>query len=78
MELRRRKPLSYDLRRRKFEGRTDDSKNGDSLTSKYMPSYKYWMKILYEGGREQASCYRTKKDALAAYDLAKSKAGTLI
>ena len=76
--MRHRKPVFYELKRRKFEGKNDDSKNGDSLTSKYMPSYKYWMRIHYKDGGNSTNCYRTKKDALEAYETARRKAGSLI
>lgn len=48
--------------RRKFEGRTDPSKNNDPLTSKYMPSYRY--AVVYERyGKQRVDCFPTKAQA---------------
>ena len=33
--------ISFEIKRRKFEGNDDPSKNNHPLTSKYMPSYRY-------------------------------------
>lgn len=78
MELKCGTPVSYELKRRTFEGIADKSKNADSLTSEYMPSYKYWIKIHYKEGHFSSRTYRTKKDALRSYEMAKIKAGRII
>lgn len=69
------KPTEYTIKRRTFEGKTDPSKNADSLTSKYMPSYKYWLLIGYDTCRKAVSTFRTKLDAEAFYANALKIAG---
>ena len=79
MEMKYEKPTGHVIKRRTFEGKTDPSKNDSGLTSKYMPSYKYWMKITYPHAPQgHTDCYRTKKDAEAAFELAVTRAGTLV
>ena len=67
--------LSYEIKRRTFEGKDNPDKNNNSLTSKYMPSYKYWMKIEHPNYVSK-NCYRTKQDALEALETAKYRAGS--
>ena len=69
------KPTECTIKRRTFEGKTDPSKNSDSLTSKYMPSYKYWLLIGYDTGRKAVATFRTKAEAAAFYAKAQRMAG---
>lgn len=78
IELRHRKPVSYELKPRTFEGKTDPSKNGDPLTSKYMTSYKYWMKVYYEEGEPTTHTFPGKQNALAYYKELADKAGQIM
>ena len=79
MKMRYEMPTGYKIKRRTFEGKEDETKNDSSLTSKYMPSYKYWMIIYYPHNTNGIqNCYRTKTDAEAAYQTAISKAGTYL
>jgi hypothetical protein len=63
--------LSFEVRRRTFEGRVDETKNNDALTSKYMPSYRYIalyrIKRDYGDGnvsvRDESRCFTTKQRA---------------
>ena len=41
-------PVKYEIKRRTFEGKTDPSKNDSALTSKYQPSYRYYMEIEFK------------------------------
>lgn len=71
-------PTGHEIKKRTFEGKHDPSKNDNSLTSKYMPSYRYWMVITYPhnpAGVEH-TC-RTKKEAEDIYRVAVSRAGSL-
>ncbi len=78
MKMRREKPTGHIIKRRTFEGEIDPSKNDNSLTSKYMPSYRYWLKITYPHNIEGiTSIYRRKKDAEDAFELAIKLTGTL-
>jgi hypothetical protein len=54
---------SIQVKRRTFEGKTDNSKNDNALTSKYMPSYKYWYEFKTMEGVKHTNCTTTKKDA---------------
>lgn len=67
----------FEIKRRTFEGKTDPNKNDNSLNSKYMPSYKYWMRIDYENYSSEC-CYPTKAQCLEAVETAKQKAGQLL
>lgn len=69
------KPESCIIKKRTFEGKTDPDKNADSLTSKYMPSYKYWVELIYETGRHAVATFRTKTEAEAFYAKALKMAG---
>lgn len=79
MGMRYEKPTGHEIKRRTFKGKTDDSKNDNSLTSKYLPSYKYWMKITYPHALQgHTDCYRTKREAEEAYEKAVKRAGTIV
>ena len=79
MRMRYEMPTGHEIKRRTFEGKTDPSKNDNGLTSKYMPSRKYWMKITYPHAPQgHTDCYRTKREAEEAYQLAVKRAGTLV
>jgi len=67
----------FEIKRRTFEGRTNPDKNNSSLTSKYMPSYKYWMRIEYDNYSSEY-CKPTKKQCLEIVEAAKRKAGTVM
>lgn len=69
------KVKSFEIKRRTFEGRTDPTKNDNSLTSKYMPSYKYWVKIKFEDGSETEDTKPTKQLCLNFVEHRKSIAG---
>jgi hypothetical protein len=69
------KPISLTIKRRTFEGKTNPKANNNSLTSKYMPSYKYWSEITYENGQKITNCHRTKREAETAYADRIRKAG---
>jgi len=68
---------SSTIKRRTFEGKTDPTKNDSSLTSKYMTSYKYWLRIEYDGYTAE-DCHPTKAECIAAVELAKKRAGSLV
>ena len=63
--------LSFEIKRRTFEGKTDKSKNDHALTSEYMPSYRYiaLYKIRRDYGngniseKDEYRCYRSKTEA---------------
>ncbi len=61
--------IGFEFKRRTFEG-----KNDNSLTSKYMPSYKYWLRIDYENYSAE-KCYPKKSDCQQAVETAKRLAG---
>lgn len=74
------KPVKYEIKQRTFEGKTDSSKNDHSLTSKYMPSHRYYMEIEFKAddchdAYITRNTYRTKADALAHYELCVKRAG---
>jgi hypothetical protein len=76
MELYHSKVKGFEIKRRTFEGKTDHTKNDNSLTSKYMPSYKYWLRIEYHADEHHARqateyCCRTKQEALDRVERAK-------
>ncbi|HDY66771.1 MAG TPA: hypothetical protein ENH85_03150 [Candidatus Scalindua sp.] len=52
------KVLNHVIKRRTFEGI-----NGSSLTSKYMPSYKYWIKIWYDT-HDSKNTFKTKRECI--------------
>ena len=68
-------PTSCVIQRRTFEGISNPDKNRNALTSKYMPSYKYYIDIGYEGGRHAVGTHRTKGQAQEFYDRAVKMAG---
>lgn len=63
--------VSFEVKRRTFEGKTDKSKNTELLTSEYMPSYRYValyrMRRDYGSGnvsvKDESRAFRTKKEA---------------
>ena len=63
--------VSFEVKRRTFEGKTDPSKNDHASTSKYMTSYRYIalykVKREYDDGgiseREEYRCFRSKAEA---------------
>ena len=61
------KVIKYEILKRTFEGKTDPTKNGDALTSKYMPSKKYiafYTVLNDEGNQSQANeTFVTKTEA---------------
>lgn len=65
----------FEIKRRTFEGKTDIDKNNNSFTSKYMPSYKYWLRIDYENYSSE-NCYPKKSDCQQAIETAKRLAGS--
>ena len=69
------KPVSREIKRRTFEGKTDPAKNDNSLTSKYMPSYRYWMEITYDTGRVSETCKVTKRDCIEYFEACERMAG---
>ena len=72
-------PTGYEIKRRTFEGKTDPSKNDNSLTSKYMPSYKYWLKITFpQSAQPHTNCFRTKREAEESYANAVKRAGKIV
>ena len=73
MILTYRKIKSFDIKRRTFEG-----KNDSSLTSKYMPSYKYWLKVIYEDNNSSEDCFRTKQEALKRIEDWRRKEGQVM
>lgn len=64
MEMTYPKVMGYRIKRRTFEGKTDPTKNDDSLTSKYMPSYKYWIEVEFEDGNKRTDTRPTKRECL--------------
>lgn len=73
-------PVHYEIKQRTFEGKLDSSKNDNALTSKYMPSHRYYMEIKFKSDDSHDeytthSTYRTKADALAHYELCVKRAG---
>ena len=75
MKLYYQKVKSFVIKRRTFEGKTNPAKNDNSLTSKYMPSYRYWLRILFYDGSSSETCYRQKIDCSGAVATAKAMAG---
>lgn len=75
MELIHPSVIGFEIKRRTFEGKTDIDKNNNSLTSKYMPSYKYWLRIDYENYSSE-NCHPKKSDCQQAVEKAKRLAGT--
>ena len=75
MEMTYAKPIGYNIQRRTFEGKTDPAKNNSSLTSKYMPSYKYWVKIDFDGGYSEEKTFTTKAQCIEYVDHRQSIAG---
>lgn len=69
------KVKSFEIKRRTFEGKTDPDKNINSLTSKYMPSYKYWVRIVFENYTSDR-CFPTKKQCVEYVEKRKRIAGT--
>ena len=67
----------FEIKRRTFEGKNDPNKNNNSLTSKYMLSYKYWLRIDYEDYSAER-CYPKKLDCQQAVETAKRLAGSLL
>ena len=65
---------SFEIKRRTFEGRTNPGKNNNSLTSKYMPSYKYWVRIVFENYTTD-QCFPTKKQCVDYVEQRKRAAG---
>lgn len=61
------------VKRRTFEG-----KNEHALTSKYMPSYKYWYSFKTVEGVEHKDCVRTKQDAINAIEAYRAKEGQIL
>ena len=78
MVFKYRKVESSEIKKRTFEGKTDPSKNNHSLTSKYMPSYKYYMKVNYELGTSREDCFRTRKDAEDYLKVLKNREGKIV
>ncbi len=68
------KVAGYAIRRRTFEGKTNPKKNDCSLTSKYMPSHKYWLMIDW-GNYSSEYTYPTKAQCLTIVEDAKKRAG---
>jgi len=66
---------SYEIKRRTFEGKTNPQKNLNSLTSKYMPSYKYWVKISFDNGTHSEDCRPTKQSCIDYVEHRKRLAG---
>lgn len=66
--------IGFEIKRRTFEGKTNPNKNDNSLTSKYMPSYKYWLRIEYEDYSSE-NCYPRKSECQQAVETAKQLAG---
>jgi len=77
MEFRYQNVKGFEIKRRTFEGKTDPAKNDSSLTSKYMPSYKYWLQIEYDNYTAE-NCFPTKAQCIAAVETAKRQAGQLV
>lgn len=75
--MRYQKVKGFEIKRRTFEGKINPAKNNNSLTSKYMVSYKYWMRIDYDNYSSE-NCYIRKSDCLAAVETAKRQAGSLV
>jgi len=66
--------IGFEIKRRTFEGETNPDKNNNSLTSKYMSSYKYWLRIDYENYSSE-NCYSKKSECQQAVETAKQLAG---
>ena len=77
MKLQYQNVKGFEIKRRTFEGKTEPEKNNSSLTSKYMPSYKYWMRIDYDNYSSE-NCYPRKSDCVAAIERAENQAGSLV
>ncbi len=77
MELKCQKVKDFQIKRRTFEGKTNPAKNDNSLTSKYMPSYRYWLKIQYETYTSE-NCFCTKAECLGAVATAKNIVGKIL
>ena len=77
MEFRHLPVTSFEIKRRTFEGRINSAKNNNSLTSKYMPSYKYWLKLNF-GNHATENCFPTKRQCLQRVEEAKREAGKLL
>ena len=75
MKLKRENVKGFEIKRRTFESKTDSTKNDNALTSKYMPSYKYWLRIDYDSYSAEY-CRPTKAECLADVETAKRRAGT--
>jgi hypothetical protein len=67
---------SFEIKRRTFEGKIDPSKNDCSLTSKYMPSYKYWLRIVFDNGQISTETKPTKQQCIDFVDNCRRQAGT--
>ena len=63
-------PTAYIIKRRTFEG-----KNDHALTSSYMPSYKYWMRIEFADQKASENCFTSKRAAQEYYDRCVREAG---
>lgn len=77
MEFRHLPVKRFEIKRRTFEGKTNPAKNNNSLTSKYMPSYKYWL-LLDFGCHTTEDCYPTKRQCYQRIEEAKREAGKLL
>jgi len=75
MKLKHKIPVSYEIKKRTFEGKTDPSKNFNSLTSKYMTSYKYWMEITFKDESKEDNTFVKKSDAVDYYERRKKQGG---
>jgi hypothetical protein len=66
---------NINIHRRTFEGKTDEAKNSNPITSKYNPSKKYAVSYDLEGYGHNPSvhCVITKKDALEHIKYLKKK-----
>lgn len=78
MEFRHGIVKSFIIKRRKLEGRSDPTKNDDSLTSKYMPSYRYWLQIEFEGGQVTTRTRPTKQECVEYVERCKRLAGSIM
>ena len=61
-------PVSYEIKKRTFEGETDPTKNFDPLTSKYMRSYKYWIEVTFKNGTKSQETFSTKRNCIDYYE----------
>ena len=78
MEFKHGNVKTFEIKRRTFEGRTDPEKNDCALTSKYMPSYKYWMRVELDDGITHEFCRPGKQDCLDDLEKCKQQAGKLL